>query len=208
MLSLNRDHFYLKEVADKLEITEFDLQYYVCHHWFLRACVYLTANEVRSRDSELSDLDGKLFGDEGFFYLHPDSCREIFASGFINERRFYTKFPDEYFTVPDRKSAILVREKSLMISALDLKIFIALYEVNSEKKKPSNRGGRPSAKPEVMAEHEFRVKSNVAHKNKSNEARALWQWSRINIKNKDIPDVNTIRGWLSEPRSKPAANAA
>lgn len=207
MLSLKRDHFYLKEVADKLEITEFDLQYYVCHHWFLRACVYLTANEVRSRDSELSNLDGKLFKGEGFFYLHPDSCREIFASGFINEQRFYTKFPDEYFTVPDRKPAILVREKSLMISALDLKIFIELYEVNSEKKKPSNRGGRPSAMLEVLAEYDRRVKSKEVRKYKTHEAFALHKWARLNIKDKPVPDANTIRGWLSEPKGKSASAA-
>ena len=201
-----RNYFYLKEVADKLEITEFDLQDYISQG-LLRACVYLTANEIRSRDSELYNLDGALFRNEGYFYLHPDSCREIFASGFMNERRFYIKYSDECFTVPDRKPAIIVREKSLMISELYLKCFIGLYEVNSEEEKTSNRPGRPSAMTEVLAEYERRLKNGETYKNKTHEAFALNNWAQLNIKDKPVPGANTIRGWLSEPKDKPA-NAA
>jgi hypothetical protein len=205
MLSLNRDHFYLKEVADKLEITEFDLQDYISRG-LLRAYVYLTANDIESRNSELYYLDGTRFRDERYVYLHPDSYREIFASGFINEWRFYISM-DDYLTVPGRKPKILVREKSLMISASDLKCFIGLYEVNSEKKKTSNRGGRPSAMLEVLAEYERRVKNRETYKHKTHEALALHNWARLNIKDKAVPGVNTIRGWLSEPKDK-SANAA
>ena len=200
-----RNYFYLKEVADKLEITDFDLQDYISQG-FLRAYVYLTANDIRSRDSGLYYLDGTLFREERYFYLHPDSCREIFASGFINEWRFYIS-SDDYLTVPDRKPKIVVRDKSLMISDLDLECFIDFYELNSEEKKASNRPGRPSAMTEVLAEYERRLKNGETYKNKTHEAFALNNWAQLNIKDKPVPGANTIRGWLSEPKDKPA-NAA
>jgi hypothetical protein len=46
-----------------------------------------------------------------------------------------------------------------------------------------------------------------AYKNKTHEALALHNWARLNIKDKPVPGVNTIRGCLSEPKDKPA-NAA
>jgi len=201
-----RDYFYLKEVADKLEITKFDLQDYISQG-FLSACVYLTANDIKSKDSELYYLDGTLFQDERYFYLHPDSCREIFASGFISERRFYLKFLQDYLIVTENKPAILVREKSLMISELELKCFIRLYEVNGEEKKALNRPGRPSVMTEVLAEYKRRVKKGETYKHKAHEAFALHNWARLNIKDKPVPGANTIRGWLAEPKDKPA-NAA
>jgi hypothetical protein len=199
-----RNHFYLQEVVDKLEITELDLQYYVSHG-YLKACVYITGKEVGGKRAPLFYVDGIPFEAEGCFHIDPSSCREIFSIGFIYEKNFhYHESRSARISVPDDQPGIMLQKNMLVITKWDLESFITRHELNGEEKKASNQSGRPSVMPEILVEYERRVKNKEAYKHKAREALALRDWARLNIKDKPLPSVNTIRGWLSEPKDKPA----
>jgi len=199
-----RNYFYLQEVVEKLEITEFDLQYYLSHG-YIKACVYITGKEVSGKRASLFYVDGTPFEAEGCFHIDPSSCREIFDTGFVHEKNFhFYESRSVKISVPDDQPGLMLRKSAIVVAERDLEFFIARHELNGEEKKTSNRGGRPSTMPEVLAEYERRVKNGETYKHKAHEALALHNWARLNIKDKPVPGVNTIRGWLSESKDKPA----
>ncbi len=202
-----RRHFYLQEAIEKLEITELELQYYLSHG-YMKACVYITGKEVGGKRAPLFYADGTPFEAEGCFHIDPSSCREIFSTGFVYEKNFhYHESRDVRISVPDDQPGIMLQKNMMVITKWDLESFIARHKLNGEEKKPSNQAGRPSAMLEVLAEYDRRVKSKAVRKYKTHEAFALHKWAQLNIKDKPVPDANTIRGWLSEPKDK-SANAA
>ena len=191
-----REYYYLQEVVQKLEITEFDLQYYLSHGQML-GCAWMNKNTFTHEQKGVLSKDYQKTHSgpyEGYVTLSPNDCREIFTTGFVHAREF-SDYPEVRLVVPAEQPAILIRRGGLMVSMWDFEFFIEQYLPN-EGKKP-NRGGRPSVLKRVLEEHERRIQRNEVYKHKIREALALRQWADLHFKNReDVPSQNTIRNAL------------
>ncbi|TAH37797.1 MAG: hypothetical protein EYC62_00785 [Alphaproteobacteria bacterium] len=191
-----REYYYLQEVVQKLEITEFDLQYYLSHGQML-GCTWINKSMFIHEQKGVSSKDGQKAHSapyEGYVTLSPNDCREIFTTGFVHAREFFD-YPEVRLIVPEEQPAILIRRGGLMVSMWDFEFFVEQY-LSGKEKKP-NRGGRPSVMKKVLEEHERRIQRNEAYKHNTREALTLRQWAELHFKNReDVPSQNTIRNAL------------
>jgi len=191
-----REYYYLPEVAQKLEITEFDLQYYLSHGQILGSVWLNEHNFLRQSWDAFKDgyTEEMLCPYEGYVTLSSNECREIFTVGHICRREFYIDPPDIRLTLPVDQPEILIQRSGLMVSVWDLEFFAEQYCSDDEGEK--NNVGRPSIMPQILEEYARRIKANEAYKHKSQEAIILYEWAKLHFKDQAVPKRDTIRNAL------------
>ena len=201
MTLLKREYFYLPEVVQKLEITEFDLQYYLSHGQILGSA-WLNKREFTYDSWDVfkeAYVGGMPYSYEGYISLSSSDCRELFSAGHLHSREFFLDYPETRLTLPADQPGILIRRADLMISVWDLEAFAEQYGSEEEEKKPA---GRPTVMPKILQEHARRINSNEACKNRTQEAWILRQWAELHLKNQPAPSQKTIYNELIKKSRK------
>lgn len=192
-----REYFYLQEVTRKLDMSEFDLQYYISHG-YLMASVWLNRDIFQYQFQNPHNNNEYAFGPkdphEGYAYIDSCTAREVFTCGMTHATSFYVSYPDTVISLADKDPRILVRRSALMISVWDFDFFVARYGLSETSK--SGPAGRPSTTRLTMEEHARRVASGKNYKNRTQEAQALYDWHCLHHKDITPPSRDTIRNAL------------
>ncbi len=202
-----REYFYLQEVVRKLDMSEFDLQYYISHGHIL-ASVWLNRDIFQHQYQKPYNYEyavGLKDPHEGYAYVAPNAAREIFTCGMAYISEFYLSHPDMMISLADKDPRILIRRSALMISIWDLEFFVEKHELTSAEK--PGAAGRPSTTKHILEEHARRIEAGTTYKNRTQEAQALYDWHRLHHKDIAPPSRDSIRNALMkfDPRAFQAA---
>jgi len=203
-----REYFFLHEIAQKLEITECDLQYYISHGHLL-ASVWLNPDVFQRACKNPCSDGGYDAGEkerfEGYAYIHPNTAREVLTCGMAYESCFYPSYPDLRITIADKDPRLLVRRPAMMVGIGDFESFVARHGIGGGEK--PGVGGRPATTKLAMEEHARRLDAGIVYKSRMQEAQALYEWHLLHHKDVAPPSRNSIRNALMKFRRNPISAA-
>lgn len=191
-----REYFYLPEITQMLNITEYDLNYYLSHGEILALIWVKKTDYVQEYfdATKMAYISYKgLCSHEGYLALHWHDCREVIDKGSAPIRSFLFHDQMTRMIIPVGQPEIHVKKNSLMVSVWDIMFF-------SQKchfaKVPQKLGGRPSIMPSIIEEHMRRRTSGKDYKNRTREAQALHDWACVHHQNDTPPSRDSIRNAL------------